>query len=200
MLRLLSSAISTGFVLVLASSAVLAQGNTINVRGTIEAFDGKVVTIKTSEGATAKVEVPEAARIATTKPFAMKDVKAGMTLGVTTIKRADGKTVAIDLRPIPPAARQGLFPYDLAPQSTMTNAKLEGAVAGAPGGQEITLNHGKGSVKVLVTDKTAMSRAAPGTRADIKAGETIYVFADNKDGKLKAIRLQVSKDGVKPTQ
>ncbi|MGE0627754.1 MAG: hypothetical protein AB7O43_07990 [Hyphomicrobiaceae bacterium] len=197
MLRHLRIAAASLLMIVFASSAY-AQG--MNIRGTIEAFDGKTVTVRTKDGSKAMVDVPDKTRIATTKPFTMKDVKPGMTLGVTTVKRKDGKIVAIDLRPIPPAARQGLFPYDLAPQSTMTNAKYEGGVTAA-GGQEITLNHGTGTVKVLVTDQTAMSQAAPGSRSDVKQGETIYVFATKGDGgRLTAVRLQVSKDGVKPTQ
>jgi hypothetical protein len=177
-----------------------AQQKNSNVRGVITAFDGKTVTIKTTAGTTAVVDVPEKARIATTRPFAVADIKPGMPLGVTTIKRADGKTVAIDVRPIPPAAKQGLSPYDLAPNSTMTNARLEGIVSAA-GAQELSLDYGTGKISVLLTDKTTMSRSAAGTRDDLKPGETIYVFASHGEGgKLTAVRLQVSKDGVKPTQ
>jgi hypothetical protein len=193
---------AAGIILGLAIGAlpVQAQQKNSNIRGVITAFDGKMVSIKTTAGTMAMVEVPEKARISTTKPFGVSDIKPGMPLGVTTIRGAEGKTVAIDVRPIPPTAKQGLSPYDLAPNSTMTNAKLEGIVSAA-GGQELTLNHGSGTVKVLLTDKTAMSQAAPGTRGDIKAGETIYVFASHGEGgKLTAVRLQVSKDGIKPTQ
>jgi hypothetical protein len=45
-----------------------------------------------------------------------------------------------------------------------------------------------------------MSQAVPGTREDLKPGETIYVAARDEGGKLTALRVQVSKDGVKPTQ
>jgi hypothetical protein len=53
---------------------------------------------------------------------------------------------------------------------------------------------------VLLTDQTTFSRAAKGTRADLKPGEAVYVFAQNNNGKLTAVRLQVGKDGLKPTQ
>ena len=82
----------------------------------------------------------------------------------------------------------------------MTNAVLEGAVT-ASGGHELTLNYGAGTVKVLVPPGTAMSQSAPGTRADLKAGETVYVAArKNEAGGLTAVRVQVGKDGIKPTQ
>lgn len=180
-------------------SAALAQQNT-NIRGVITAFDGKAVSVKLADGRDIQVEVPDAVNVATTKPFALADVKPGMVLGVTTIKRADGAVVAIDVRPIPPAAPQGLSPHDLAPESTMTNAVLEATVASA-NGAELTLNYKTGTVKALVTPATAMSQAAPGARTDLKPGETIFIAARRDEaGKLVAARVQVSKDGVKPTQ
>ena len=43
--------------------------------------------------------------------------------------------------------------------------------------------------------------AAPGNRSDIKPGETIFVVARKDEaGKLVAVRVQVSKDGIRPTQ
>jgi hypothetical protein len=192
--------LALAIVVALCGVPALAQQANQNVRGTISAFDGKVLAIKTSAGSMAMVEVPESARISTTAPFGKADIKPGMTLGVTTVQRADGAIVAIDVRPIPPAARLGLSPYDLAPQSTMTNAKLEGVVAGATG-DALALDYGSGKVNVLLTDQTAMSRAVAGSLDDLKTGETVYVFANRgEDGKLAAVRVQVSKDGVKPTQ
>ena len=138
--------------------------------------------------------------ISTTKSFSMTDVKPGMVLGVTTVKRADGVVVAIDVRPIPPAAPQGLSPWDLAPDAVMTNAVVEGTVASA-GGQQLTLNYKTGTVTALIGPETAMSQAAPGAREDLKVGETVFVFArKGADDKIVAARVQVGKDGVKPTQ
>lgn len=197
MVRTISVALAAALAVVLAVPA-LAQGQ--NVRGSLSAFDGKTVTVKTKAGDTVAIEVTDSTRISTTKAFTLADIKPGMMLGVTTIKQADGSVVAIDVRPIPATAKQGLSPYDLAPQSTMTNASLEALVSEA-GGQELTLNYGSGTVKVKMTPQTAMSQAVPGTKAEIKPGEAIYVFAEKAaDGKLTAVRLQVGKDGVKPTQ
>jgi len=175
-----------------------AQQN-VNVRGTITAFDNGMLAVKKADGSMVSVEVPEAVNVATTLPFSLSDIKPGMKLGVTTIKRPDGTIVAIDVRPISATANVGLSPHDLQPDSTMTNAIIEG-VADATGGNELTLNYASGTVKALVVPGTAMSKAAPGTKADLKAGETVFVAAKPDGGKLVALRVQVSKDGVKPTQ
>lgn len=183
----------------LFSAAAFAQN--VNVRGTVTAFDGKMISVKARDGRDMQVELPDNVAVSITKALNLSDLKPGQVVAVTTIKRAsDGATVAIDVRPISANANQGLSPYDLQPESTMTNATLEGLVQ-STGGQEITLNYKTGTVKVLVPEGTPMSRAAPGERSDIKPGETIFIAArPAPDGRLTALRAQVSKDGVKPTQ
>ncbi len=182
-----------------ASGGVFAQQNT-NVRGTVTAFDGKVISVKSRAGADVQIELPESVNVAATKAITLADIKPGTVLGVTTVKRPDGAIVAIDVRPLSPTANQGLSPYDLQPGSTMTNAALEGTLESS-GGQELTLNYKTGTVKVLVPPGTPMSQSVPGGRSDIKPGETIFVAArPGEDGKMVAVRVQVSKDGVKPTQ
>ena len=44
-------------------------------------------------------------------------------------------------------------------------------------------------------------RSVPGTGADLVPGEYVFVVAQvEADGALRAARVQVSKDGVKPAQ
>ena len=175
-----------------------AQQN-INIRGSVTAFDGKVISVRTRDGGDVKIDLPDTVNVNATRAFSMADVKPGMVLGVTTVKRGDA-TIAIDVRPIPPTAPQGLSPFDLQPGSTMTNAAVEAAVE-AVGGQELVLNYKTGSVKVLVPPGTPMSQSTPGNRSDIKPGETVFVSArPGEGGKFTAVRVQVSRDGVKPTQ
>ena len=82
----------------------------------------------------------------------------------------------------------------------MTNANLEG-IAQASGGSEITLKYKDGEQKILVPPGTPIVTFDPGTRADLKPGETIFTNARSEaDGKIVAERVNVSKDGVKPPQ
>jgi hypothetical protein len=191
-------------VLVALAFAAQAQQNAapqnVNIRGLVTAFDGKVIAVKSRDGGDVKVDLPENVPVNATKAFTLADIRPGMVLGVTTMKRADGGLFAIDVRPIPPTARQGLSAFDLQPGSTMTNAVMEGAVE-STGGQELTLNYQSGAVKVLVPPGTPMSQSVPGHRSDIKPGETVFIAARAEGGdKYTAVRVQVSKDGVKPTQ
>lgn len=192
--------LALGAALVLASAGAFAQLQNVNLRGVIAAVEANALSVRTNDGRTIMVDIPEGLNVSTTKAFTMADIKPGMPLGVTTIVRPDGAVVAIDVRPIPATAPSGLSPYDLQPQSTMTNAVLEASAAKA-NGSELTLNYKTGTVTVLVTPETAMSQSAPGSRADLKAGEAVYVAARKGEGdRYTAVRVQVGKDGVKPTQ
>lgn len=185
----------------LVGPVALAQvPQSTNIRGVVTAFDGKTVTVKARDGSALEVVLPEALAVSGTKAITLADLKPGMSLGVTTVKRADGQIVAIDIRPIPATARLGLSPFDLQPDSTMTNALLDAHVV-SMAGTELTLNYNDGTVKVLVPAGTPMSQAIPGSRSDIRPGETVFIVArPGPDGKLTAARIQVSTNGIKPTQ
>ena len=187
-------------LLLLGTAGPAAAQQNINIRGTLTAFDGQVLSIKTRDGRDVQVELPANVNVSATKSFSLADIKPGMVLGVTTVKRGSD-VVAIDVRPIPPTARQGLSPFDLQPESTMTNAAVEGTVTEAPGGNALTLTYPGGGVKVLVPPGTPMSQSMPGSRTDLKPGEGIFAAVrQGEGGKLIAVRVQVGKDGVRPTQ
>ena len=186
--------------LVFSCLAPMSLAQNINWRGTIASYDGKVLGITLRDGQSALIDLPDGLPISATERFSMEDVKPGMVLGVTTVNRADGTKVAIDVRPISPTAPQGLSAYDLQPQSTMTNAVLEAAVLSSDT-NEFVLNYKTGSVKVLVPKGTPMSRAVPGSRADLVLGQSVYVASRRNDANgYTAVRIQVGKNGVHPTQ
>jgi hypothetical protein len=51
---------------------------------------------------------------------------------------------------------------------------------------------------VLIVPETAMAQAVPGTLADLKAGEAVFVAVTQDGERMTATRAQVSKDGIKP--
>ena len=187
-------------LLLLATSLLAHAQQRVNIRGTVTAFDGQTISVNSRDAGPVKVLLPENVNVSGTKAITLADIAPGTTLGVTTVRRADGSTVAIDIRPIPPAAALGLSPFDLAPGATMTNAMLEGQAVSASG-SELVLNYKTGTVRVQVPPGTPMSQAIPGKRADIQPGETVFIAATiGADDRITAVRVQVSTNGVKPTQ
>jgi len=184
-------------VLTCLASPAFAQNQ--NIRGTIESFDGALLKIESFEGRKFAIEAPEDLRVTITKPFSLSEIKPGMKLGVTTVKAPDGRTMAIDVRPISATASEGLSAWDLRPDSVMTNGIVEATVT-SNAGPELTLNYRTGSVTVIVPPEATLSQPGPGTRADLKIGETLFVAVKKEGDRFIALRVQVSKDGVKPTQ
>jgi len=184
--------------LLLATTAAFAQAPT-RVRGTITSLDGDVLSVKSREGKELKIQLAPDAQVALTKKASAADFKTGAYVGVTSVKGPDGRLVARRVHALGPQVPQMHGAWDSLPDSMMTNATLD-ATAQVGAGTELVLKNKDGEQKILVTPQTEYYTFAPGTRADLKPGETIFTGAAQKDGKLVAQRVTVSKDGVKPPQ
>ena len=186
--------------LVLISAAALAQ-TAVRVRGTITAFEGNVLSVKSREGQDLKIELAANTTFAYVKALKLEDVKPGTPLGTSAVKGPDGKLIARELHLFSPergVPDEGHRPWDLEPGSTMTNAMVT-AVAQAIGGRELTLTYKDGKQRVIVPEGIPVVTAVESDRSLLKPGEYVVVAATlGADGKITATRVQVSKDGVKP--
>jgi hypothetical protein len=197
MKRFLAALIAS--VLALSAGLAAAQQKTQRIRGTITAFDGTMLSVKSREGRDLVIELGEKATVAAAKAITLADFKPGDYVGTTTLKRDDGKLVAVEVHAIPRTVREGHGPWDLLPGSMMTNANIE-SISPADGGQELTLVYKEGSQKILVPPGAAIVTTVPADRSSLKPGEYVWLNANvGADGKLTfSGRLQVSKDGVRP--
>jgi hypothetical protein len=186
-------------MLALAASAALAQTN-VRVRGTIDQLQGDVLTVKSRDGRMIELNLAPDAQVATVKAATLAEFKPGSYVGVTSVKGPDGRLVARRVHALGPQVPSGHTAWDSIPDSLMTNANVTGT-AQVSGGNELTLKYKDGEQKILVTPQTEYFSFVPGSRADLKPGETIFSGARaGADGKLTAQRVAVSKDGVKPPQ
>jgi hypothetical protein len=185
-------------ILVFFSSLAIAQAPA-RVRGTITSLDGDVLSVKSRDGQDVKIHLTSDAQVVTTKKATMADFKPGSYVGVTSLKGPDGRLVAKRVHALGPQVPAGHMAWDSIPDSLMTNATMESS-AQVGGGNELTLKYKDGEQKILVTPETEFFNFVPGSRADLKPGETIFTGARNEGGKLVTQRISVSKDGVKPPQ
>jgi hypothetical protein len=183
----------------LASSAALAQAN-VRVRGTITSVDGDMLMVKSRDGRDIRLHLAPEAQVVTTKKASAAEFKPGSYIGVTSVKGPDGRLVAKRIHALGPQVPQMHGAWDSLPNSMMTNANLASS-AQVSGGNELTLKYKDGEQKILVTPETEYYTFQPGTRADLKPGETVFSGARvDGDGKFTTQRVAVSKDGVKPPQ
>jgi Domain of unknown function (DUF5666) len=186
-------------VLLLTSVAVDAQTN-VRVRGTITAFDGTMLAVKSRDGKDLTLQMTDKTTVAAAKAIALTDLKQGDYVGVTTMKRADGALVAVEVHTIPRTIPAGHMPWDLQPDAMMTNASVM-AVVQTAGGQELTLEYTGNTQKILVPAGTPIATTVPADPSFLKPGEYVFVSAQvDTEGKMTALRIQVSKDGFKPPQ
>jgi len=185
--------------LALTGGIAEAQKN-IRVRGTITAVSGDTLSLRTREGKPLELALTEKTTVTAAKAVKLSELKPGAYVGSTTRKRADGALVAVEVHTIPRRVPEGHRPWDLQPGSMMTNANIASVVKSA-GGDELTLEYKGGSQKILVPPGTPIVTTTKADRSYLKPGEYVFIAASVDDaGRTTALRIQVSKDGVRPPQ
>ncbi len=184
----------------LASSA-WAQ-DTVRVRGTIERVDGPVYLVKSRDGSELKVTLADKALVVGIVKASLADIKPGTFVGVTGMPQPDGSQKALEVHIFPEAMRgtgEGHRPWDLRPQSTMTNANVEQVVTGVDG-HTLSVKYKDGEKKLVVPPDTPIVTYVPGDKSDLKPGAKIFIAAAAKqaDGSLQAPRVNYGKDGLTP--
>ena len=193
----------TALGLMLAASTSFAQQpQTVRVRGTVEAADGPMITVKSRDGQNYKIKLTDNAVVRGIVKAPLSDIKANSFIGVTGMPQADGSQKAMEIHIFPEAMRgtgEGHRPWDLVPSSTMTNATVAQMVKGVSG-DEITLKYKDGEKKIVVAPDTVIVTYLPGDRSELKPGAKIFIAAANKkdDGTLEASAVSVGRDGVVP--
>src|SRR6266536_6075763 len=145
---------AAGVALLLATSATFAQQQspTMRVRGTVEGVDGPMLTVKSRDGQTAyQVKMADNVAVRGIVKASLSDIKQNSFIGVTGMPQADGSQKAVEVHIFPEAMRgtgEGHRPWDLRPQSTMTNANVEQVVAGIDG-QTLTLKYKDGEKEII---------------------------------------------------
>lgn len=177
-------------VFVLAAAAVSAQTN-VRIRGTITAFEGNVLSVKSRDGAGVAVHVEDKTLIVFTQPIALGDIRPGDFLGVTSSKAENGTLTAFEIRRFPKPLNPGHRPFDGRSDQTMTNATVAALVQSASG-RELTLTYEGGSQKIVVPEGASISMLVPGERSQLAPGAVVNLTAaGGADGKLIARRIQV---------
>ena len=194
----------TGLALLLVTSASLAQQPAqVRVRGTIEAVDGAVLTVKSRDHqVTYKIKVADNATVRGIIRASLADVKDNSFIGVSGMPQADGRQKALEIHIFPEAMRgigEGHQPWDLVPNSTMTNATVAQMVKGVQG-EEITLKYKQGEKKIVVTPETVIVTFVPGDKSELVRGVKIFIAAAQRkeDGTLEAASISAGRDGLPP--
>ena len=190
--------------LVFAASLTFAQ-DTVRVRGTIERVEGQTFMVKSREGAEQRVVLADNALVVAIVKASISDIKPGSFIGVTGMPQADGSQKAIEVHIFPEPMRgtgEGHYPWDLRPQSTMTNASvvnIEQTVTEVDG-RVLSMKYKDGEKKIIVPANVPIVTYVPSDKSELKPGVQIFISAAKRlaDGTLQASRINFGKDGLTP--
>jgi hypothetical protein len=187
-----------------AQSATAPTAPTVRVRGTVVYADARQLIVKARGGEVVSMARVPDLPISEVYRIKLADIKQGSFIGTAAMPQADGTQRALEVLVFPEAARgtgEGHFPWDLQPQSTMTNATvadLAAAPASVRGGQQLKLAYKGGEKTVIVPPDVPVVTFKPGTDALLVPGAQVLVNAQERSGTPTALRVIAGRNGFTP--
>jgi hypothetical protein len=192
----------TAALLPVAASA--QTPDTVRIRGTIVRVDANILVVQDRGGEVVSLARPADLAVSEVYRIKLSDIKRGSFIGTAAMPQADGTQKALEVVVFPEAARgtgEGHRPWDLLPQSTMTNATVAD-LAAAPksvrGGQQLRLTYKGGEKTVIVPPDVPVVTFRPGTDALLVPGAHVLVNAQEKNGTPTALRVTAGRNGFAP--
>jgi hypothetical protein len=195
--------IFAGLLLTAFSLGALAQTPPppARVRGTVAKLQNNVMTVKAPDGKTVDVKLAENYTVVGVSKAKAADIGAGKFIGTATLGERNGGLVALEVHIFPEAMRgvgEGHYPWDLKPDSKMTNGNVADVKAVGKDHMLIVQYKG-GEQKVLVPSNAKVVVFGPGERSELKKGAHIFCVAQRApDGSLSAARVNVGLHGLTP--
>jgi hypothetical protein len=186
--------------LAVAGTAAAQAPKPVRIRATIDAADAKSLSLTSRTGEKMTVALAPDTMVVALVPIKLEDIKAGSFIGSAAMPQADGTQRALEIHVFPESMRgtgEGHRPFDLQPQSTMTNGTV-GAVTGTSG-KTLTVAYKGGEKTIVVPPGTPIVTYEPGSPALLVAGAHVIVMGNEAaDGKISATRISVGKNGLVP--
>ena len=188
-------------LLLLACGVATAQGNPpVRLRGTVESFADPGLVIKERGGKIFTLIVPEETGVAEVIPTDITSIQPGSFVGTAALPRADGKLESLEVVVFPEATRgtgEGHYPWDLKPESSMTNATVADLARSADG-RTLTLRYKGGEKTVVVPEGVPVVTLRPGDRSLIVPGAKVFIVAEPTDDQFIVRRLMIGRNGFQP--
>lgn len=191
-----------GLAAMVASRSVLAQAAPPQrIRGRISALDGAVLAVTARDGALLRIRLADALTVSALRTMELSAISPSSYVGIASQPGPDGELQAVEVLVFPEAMRgagEGHYAWDLAPNTMMTNATVEAAVA-STSGRDLNLVFKGQSVKIRVPTNVPIVTFIPASRSDLVPGAAVFLAATrDAEGNLTAARITVEKDGVAP--
>ena len=176
------------------------QPQTVRVRATIDSVNGQTLAATARDGAMMKIQLAANAPVNQVVKASLSDIKQGDYIAITAMPQPDGSQKAVAILIFPEALRgvgEGHRPWDLQPNSTMTNATVASQVKSV-NGATLNVTYKDGQQKVVVPPSAEIVAYKKASAADLKPGQKIFIAAAKKlpDGTLEAPNVAFGDYGV----
>lgn len=199
--RYVGSIFAVGLALAVAAPASAQRPPVEHIRGIVTSADASALTVRKLQGGSVIIALPQKLRVSGLAKSSLADVKKGSYLGTTAVPGPGGMLVAKELHLFPDRMRgvgEGHRPWDLTPESTMTNATVDIIVEQVKG-RVLTLSYKGGMKKVLVPPNTPVVSIVKATRVELKPGAKVFVVVrKGQGGAYSAVRVSIGKGGLMP--
>jgi hypothetical protein len=155
------------------------------------------LTVKARSGETVVLNLPDKLVIQEVFPIALTDVKPGSFIGTAAMPQPGGTRRAIAVMVFPESARgtgEGSRPFDLQPDSTMTNATVAD-LAEASDGRTLHLKYKGGEQTIVVPAGAPVVTFKPGDRSLLVPGASVSMTAQLVNGSPTAQRINAGRNG-----
>ncbi|MES2510659.1 MAG: hypothetical protein V4625_12065 [Pseudomonadota bacterium] len=197
---LLLSTTLLGFAGHVAAQTPPAASPVVRIRGNIVSVTATNMVVKARNGEVVDLLMADNMRISEVYPIKLEDIKPGSYIGTAAMPQADGTQKAIAVSVFPEAARgtaEGHGPFDLLPESTMTNATVDdvATMANTAAGRTLKLKYKGGEKTVIVPADAPVVTSRPGDKTLLVPGASVSVFAQEVAGKPTILRMNAGKSG-----
>lgn len=187
----------SALALCLAASVALAQSGPLRLRGVLQQVSASSITLKDRSGEVVELALPADLVVSEVYPIALADIQPGSFIGTAAVPQADGTQRAIAVTVFPESARgagEGHRPFDLLPQSTMTNATVDQVMASASG-RTLRLKYKDGEKTIVVPPEAPIVTFRPGDRGLLVPGASVSLSAQAVNGVPTALRISAGRNG-----
>jgi len=172
----------------------------VRMRASVDAVEEGGLRLTTRGGEKLTVALKPDIVVVAIVPIKLEEIKPGSFIGSAAMPQPDGTQRALEVHVFPESMRgtgEGHRPFDLQPQSTMTNGTV-GEVSGNSG-RTLTVGYQGGKQTIVVPPETPVVTYEPGTAALLVPGAHVILMGTQaEDGKVTATRISVGKNGLVP--
>ncbi|WP_018901855.1 DUF5666 domain-containing protein [Rhizobium sp. 2MFCol3.1] len=195
------AALAVGILLSTSQITLAADAQRVRVRGDIASLTGDTLVVKTREGADQTITLKPEWKVGGIKKASVEDIKPGDFVGIASLPKQDGGDGALEVLIFPAAMKgtgEGSRPWDLKPNSSMTNATVAKAVKSVDG-HTVTLTYQGKEKTISISNDTPIVTFTAAQKSDLTPGAHVIVMGQKAaDGTVSAAQVTVGTNGVVP--